>query len=87
MHATGIYAEVELEKEAFIYEEGNYEGIKYDTKAVAGSDELTVFGGFHAKHRELIESILSREEQTSSPFLDRLKTMEVCQIILGKELS
>jgi len=86
MHAPGIYADVELEKEAFLYEEGNYEGMQYDTKAVAGSDELTVFGGFHRKHREFIDSILSGKEQTSSPFSDTLKTMEVCQIILAQEI-
>jgi len=86
MHATGIYAEVELEKEAFLYEEGNYEGKRYDTKAVAGSDELTVFGGFQRKHREFIDSILSGKEKTSSPFSDTLKTMEVCQTILAQEL-
>jgi predicted dehydrogenase len=86
MHAPGICADVELEKEAFLYEEGNYKGKRYGTEDLADSDELTIFGGFLNKHREFIDSILSGEEITSSPFRDTLKTMEICQIILGQEL-
>ena len=86
MHAPGICADVELEKEAFLYAEGNYEGERYDTKDLAGSDELAVFGGFHRKNREFIDSMLSGKEITSSPFRDTLKTMEICQLILGQEL-
>ena len=87
IHAPGICADVELEKEAFLYREGNYEGERYDTRIVANSNDISVFGGFQHKHREFIDSILNRKEITSSPFRDTLKTMEICQKILSQEIS
>lgn len=78
MHAPGICADVEPEKEAWLYEDGNYEGIKTDTSAIAGSDELFIYGGFQAKSAEFIGSVLTGEERTSSPFSDVLKTMKIC---------
>lgn len=86
IHAPGICAEVELEKEAYLYEEGDYNGIRYDSKQVAGSNELFVYGGFLNKHREFIDSVLSSIEKTSSPFSDALKTMKVCETILAQSL-
>lgn len=86
MHAPGISADVELEKEAQLYIDGDSNGIAYDTKDVANSEELFVFGGFQAKSKEFIESILSGAEKTSSPFSDTIKTMEVCSIILAQDL-
>ena len=86
IHAPGICADVELEKEAFLYADGNYEGEKYDTKIIAKSNDIAVYGGFLQKNREFINSILLGKEITSSPFRDTLKTMEVCQIILSREL-
>jgi hypothetical protein len=83
MHSPGICAEVELEKEAFLYADGNYEGFRTDTREIAGSNELFVFGGFQNKSIEFINSILSGEEKTSSPFGDVLKTMKVCYEILA----
>lgn len=86
IHAPGICADVELEKEAFLYVNGNHEGKRYDTKVVANSKEIRSFGGFQQKNREFIDSVLSGEEITSSPFSDTLKTMEICQIILSREI-
>ena len=86
IHAPGICADVELEKEAFLYADGNYEGKRYDTKVVANSGEISVFGGFQQKNREFIDSILNGKEATSSPFRDTLKTMEICQYILSQEI-
>ena len=86
IHAPGICAEVELEKEAFLYSDGNYEGERYDTQIVANSDKISVFGGFQQKNREFIDSILSGKEITSSPFRDTLKTMEICHKILSQEI-
>jgi hypothetical protein len=77
---------VELEKEAYVYKDGDYEGTRYDTEEVAGSSELFVYGGFREKNREFIDSILARKEQTTSPFRDALKTMEVCERILAQAL-
>lgn len=86
MHAPGICGEVELEKEAFVYADGDYEGVRYDSKEIAGSNELFVYGGFQRKNREFINSILKGKEETSSPFKDALKTMEVCETILAQAL-
>lgn len=86
IHAPGICAEVEPEKEARIFADGNYEGELLDSKLVAGSDDLIVYGGFLKKHREFIDSVISGIEQTSSPFSDTLKTMKVCESILAQSL-
>ena len=86
MHAPGIYTDAEVEGKAFLYIDGDYKGVEYDTKEVAGSDEVRVFGGFEAKNREFIDSILTGKEVTSSPFRDCLKTMEVAETILANAL-
>jgi hypothetical protein len=83
IHAPGICAEVETEKEAFLYAEGNYEGERFDTGEIARSNELFIYGGFQKKSLEFINSILSGKEETSSPFSDTLKTMEICETILA----
>ena len=54
-------------------------------RAVAGSDELFVFGGFQAKNREFIDAVKSGG-QPSSHFGDALKTMEVADKILAQSL-
>ncbi len=84
MHAPGICAEIELEKEAFLYVEGNYQGNRYDTKEIAESNEFFVYGGFQNKSIEFINSLLVGKEKTSSPFSDTLKTMEICDTILAQ---
>ena len=86
IHAPGICAEVELENEAFLYLDGNYQGERYDTKEIAGSKELFVFGGFRNKCSEFINSLLEGKEKTSSPFRDTLKTMEICETILSQAM-
>lgn len=86
MHAPGICADVELEKEAFLYANGNYEGERFDTKEVACSNELFIYGGFQNKTLEFINSILSGKDETSSPFPDTLKTMEICETILAQAM-
>jgi hypothetical protein len=86
MHAPGIYTDAEVENKARLYADGDYEGVEYDTRQVAGSDELYVFGGFRAKNREFIDSLKTGKEQTSSPFRDCVKTMEVAETILAQAL-
>ena len=83
MHSLGICADVELEKEGFLHTDGNYEGERYDTKEIAGINELFVYGGFQKKSLEFISSVFSGKEQTSSPFADTLKTMAICETILA----
>jgi len=86
MHAPGISADVEVEKEAYVYADGDYNGVLYDSKEISGSNELYIYGGFQQKSREFIDSILNGKEETSSSFKDVLKTMEVCETILAQAL-
>jgi virulence factor len=84
MHAPGISVDAEVEGKASVYADGDYNGKVYDTKEVAGSSDLFVFGGFRAKSREFIDSLKHGKEVTSSPFRDTVKTMEVCETILAQ---
>jgi len=83
MHAPGICAEAEHEGLGYLYADGDTEGQQFDTRTVAGSEELFVFGGFQAKHREFIDCV-RQDRQPSSNFADALKTMEVAETILAK---
>ena len=86
MHAPGIYTDAEVEGKAYLYADNDYEGVEYDTREVAGSDELYVYGGFRAKNREFIDSLKTGKEVTSSPFRDCVKTMEVAETVLAQAL-
>jgi len=86
MHAPGIYTDAEVENQAWLYTDGDYEGVAYDTKQVAGSDELYVYGGFRAKNREFIDSLKTGVPMTSSPFSDTLKTMRIAEQILAQSV-
>jgi predicted dehydrogenase len=83
MHAPGICVEAEHEGKGVLYADGDTEGVVYDTRDVAGSDELYVYGGFRAKNREFIDA-LKAGSQPGSNFLDAVKTMEVAEKILAK---
>ena len=86
MHAPGIYCDVELEGKAYLYADGDYEGVEYDTREVAGSEESYIFAGFRQKHREFVDSLIEGKELTSSPFSDCVKTMEIAETILANAL-
>lgn len=85
MHAPGVCAEVEHERGGVLYADGDTEGVHYDSRRVAGSDELFVYGGFQAKTREFIHCVRERLEP-SSCFADALRTMEVAERILAQDL-
>jgi len=85
MHAPGICAEGEHEGEGHLYADGDTEGVRYDTREVAGSNEFYVYGGFRAKHREFVDAIRSGG-QPGSWFGDAVKTMEVAERILAQTL-
>ena len=86
IHAPGIYTDAEVEGKAYLCADGDYEGVEFDTRQVADSDEPYVYGGFREKNRERIGSIKAGNELTSSPFRDCVKTMEVAETILAKAL-
>jgi predicted dehydrogenase len=85
MHAPGICAEAEHERAGWLYADGDTQGVRFDTRTVAGSDELYVYGGFQAKHCEFIDAIKAGT-QPSSHFGDALKTMEIAETILAQAL-
>jgi virulence factor len=60
--------------------------VAYETAAVAGSDELYVYGGFQAKNRKFIDCLAAGKELTSSPFRDVLATMKIAERILARSL-
>ena len=85
MHAPGICVEAEHEGMGYLYAEGDTKGVAFDTKEVAGSDKLHVYGGFQSKSREFIDCIKAGS-LPSSHFGDALKTMEVADKILAAGL-
>ena len=90
MHAPGVWAEAEHEGKGVLYAQGGPStssgySVQYDTRQVAGSDELYVYGGFRAKNREFIDC-LKTGEQPGSNFADALRTMEAAFRILARDL-
>jgi virulence factor len=85
MHAPGICAEAEHEGEGRLYADGDTKGTVYQTREVAKSNDLYVFGGFQAKNRQFIDAVKAGE-QPQSNFADAIKTMEVAEIILAQAL-
>ena len=87
LHTMRGYADVEVETEAKIYFDNNYEGETLTAQAAAGSEQSFVFGGFAAKNREFIDSLKTGVDLCSSPFRDAVKTMRVCETILAQGLE
>lgn len=85
MHAPGVCAEAEHEGKGYLYADGDTHGVEYDTREIAGSTELYVFGGFQAKNREFIDAVKTKT-QPGSNFSDAVKTMEVAERILAASL-
>ncbi len=85
MHAPGICAEAEHEGKGTLYSDGDTRGVEYDTREVAGSDDLFVFGGFQAKNREFIDCVKAGT-LPGSHFGDAVKTMEVAERLLALAL-
>jgi len=85
MHAPGICVEADLEDKGYLYADGDTQGIEFDTREIAGSNELYVFGGFQAKNREFIDC-LKTGSQPACNFQDALRTMEVAEQILAYSL-
>lgn len=85
IHAPGICAEAELEGKGYLYADGDTTGVEFDTRAVAGSDEFYVYGGFQAKNREFVDAVKSNWQPPSS-FTDAVKTMEIAELILAQAL-
>jgi predicted dehydrogenase len=85
MHALGICVEAEHENKGRLFADGDTKGVEFDTRQVAGSKDLYVFGGFQAKNREFIDAV-KHKRLPGSHFGDALKTMEVAETILAQTL-
>ena len=85
MHAPGICVEAEHEAKGVLYSDGDTQGVTYDTRAVAGSEEKHVYGGFEAKNREFIDAVKGGA-RPGSHFGDAVKTMEIAERILARTL-
>jgi predicted dehydrogenase len=85
LHAPGICAEAEHETRGTLYADGDTKGVTFDTREVAGSDQLFVFGGFQAKNREFIDCV-KEKRLPGSHFGDAVKTMEVAERIQAAAL-
>jgi predicted dehydrogenase len=85
MHAPSICVEAEHEGKGYLYADGDATGVEYDTREVAGSDQLFVYGGFQRKNREFIDALQGGPAPSSS-FSDALKTMELASRILARAL-
>ena len=86
MHGPGIYCDAEVEGKAYLYADGDYEGKEYETRQVAGSDDIRIFAGFEAKNRQFIDAIKTGKPVTGSPFSDCVKTVEVAETILAQAI-
>ncbi len=85
MHAPGIYVDAEHEGKGYLYAKGDLQGVEFDARQVAGSDEFYIYGGFQAKNREFIDAVKTGT-LPSSHFGDALKTMEVAFKIQAQAL-
>jgi virulence factor len=85
MHAPGICVETEPEVGGHLYADGDPKGVRYDARDISGGNDLYVYGGFQAKHREFADAIRSKT-QPGSNFADAIKTMEVAEKILAMSL-
>ena len=85
MHGPGIRVDAEHEGKGYLYADGSTTPVEYDTREVAGSDQLWVYGGFQAKNREFIDAVKTGG-QPGSNFSDAVKTMEAADRMLAMAL-
>lgn len=85
MHAPGIFAEAEHEGKGYLYADGDVQGIEYDTRAVAGSNDFYVYTGVQAAAADFVRACL-QGGQPACHFADALKTIETAEIILAQAL-
>lgn len=81
LHAPGICAELDPETRGTLFADGDTTGETFESREVAGSPDLHVFGGYEARSREFLQAIRDGT-QPASHFGDALKTMEVADRIL-----
>ena len=85
MHAPGIFAEVELEINGYIYKDGDLTGVEYTASGSAGSEAFHVNTGVLAAAEDFVDCCLTGG-QPKCCFADAVKTMKVAEIILAQSL-
>ena len=85
MHAKGIFAEAEHETGGYIYKDGDLDGILYDAKKCAGSEEFYVYTGVLNAAKDFV-GCCAAGGQPSACFDDCVKTMKAAEIILAQAL-
>jgi len=85
MHAPGIYVMAEHEDKARMFVEGDVNGVTFDTKEMAESDEFHVYTGDYALVRDFIDGIKTGKQPEAS-FDSSIKTMEIAEKILANAL-
>ena len=83
IHAPGIYVSAEHEKKAFLYANGDENGVEYDAKEVAGSDEFYNYTGVYGVVRDFIDGIKSGSPPQAC-FENSIKTMRIAETILAQ---
>jgi len=76
MHSKGASAFCDPDEQGHFYAGNESEGQHFDTRQVAGSEELRVYYGFRDENRHFIDCLLTGEQPTSC-FSDAVKTMEL----------
>ncbi len=79
---VAVCAEADPEGQGRFYADGDTQGIVYNARELAGSEDLFALGGFQAKSREFLDGVRAGE-LPGSHFGDALKTMEVAEKILA----
>jgi virulence factor len=85
IHGPSISAEGDLEGKGRLHADGDAEGVEFDARQVAGSNEQMIYCGFRAKIGEFL-SCLRSSRQPSSNFSDALKTHIIAEKILAMDL-
>ncbi|HDN17708.1 MAG TPA: Gfo/Idh/MocA family oxidoreductase [Candidatus Bathyarchaeota archaeon] len=83
MHAKGVSALIDPEKEALIYKDGDLE--RLDPYEVASSKDFYIYYGFLAENKHFIKCI-SKGEMPETSFHDAVKTMSLVDTILHSYL-
>lgn len=85
LHAKGISAFCDPDDKGHLYADNETEGKHFDTREVAGSDQLYVYYGFRAENRHFIDCVKAGAQPTSS-FSDAVKTMELVDRIYHSQI-
>lgn len=83
MHAPGIFVDAEHENKGYLYADNDVQGVEYDTRVCAGSDEGYIFTGVQEAAKDFVNACLNGG-QPDCCFANTYKTMEVAEKILAQ---